>query len=622
MIIFLMKSNIFFLVLVIFFHAQILNAERSSEVKRWESTILPIKKSRHPAFIASNQMRPRVQFWIDIFARYGEHHAVFHHRMRPDIIFYVLDTTKESKKLSPGNYEKHRMSLVNAKSDEIRAAIRRLATGSRPRTQLEQHIEKRMSILGTGTKKYHDFIKNEWLRSQRGIKERYREAIERSGRYMHILEKIFVVDYGLPIELTRIPFIESSFNYKAYSSVGAAGIWQFMPVTARQYKMKVGQIYDERRDVTTATNAAAQYLTYAYRRLGAWPLAVTSYNHGVGGVLQKVKKMGTNDITRLVERIHDQPFGFASQNFFPEIIAAVEIYDNPQRFFPGVRIEPPKELARRTINRPISVVELERRLGISREELEEVNYALHSSVWSGRHNVPAGYTLNVPISHYKNLANLNLGKPLAVDQAQVMQANNNVNSNFAGSTIYRVRAGDSLGKIAQRHGTSVAEIKRLNKLSSNLVKIGQVLKVSSKNSAAIVHNNSQNSTYRSISAVRNESRNVMPDIGSANMYTVQSGDSLYTIALKFGTSIDAIRQANNLSGHSIKVGQIIKISSARAENKQLSKPVERNQSVYIVKSGDSLITIARANGTSVDALKSNNRLNNNLIKPGQKLIIE
>src|SRR5690606_32214742 len=137
------------------------------------------------------------------------------------------------------------------------------------------------------------------------------------------------------------------------------------------------------------------------------------------------------------ERVDDQPFGFASQNFYPEFLAALEIYDNPERYFPGVRKEAPMEISRRKLARSISANELARRLGLSMDALAEVNYALHSSVWQGRAAIPAGYTLNVPIAYQTQLASLSLGPE--------SHPSSSASSGTTGENIYRVRSGDSLG---------------------------------------------------------------------------------------------------------------------------------------------------------------------------------
>ena len=532
--------------------------------------------SRSSSFQIPDKMRGRVQFWIDIFSRYGEHQAVIHHRMKPEIVFDVLDFQDKGGRWSEKRLSRYRKSKEEKRFTEIRRAVRSLSEGRAPRSPFEAHIQKQMQILGPGTKKYRDLLNNDWIRSQRGIRERYREAVERSGRYLHIIERTFVLEYGLPIELTRLPFVESSFDYKAYSSVGAAGIWQFMPATARTYDLKVSRVVDERRDVTAATKAAARYLSDAYRKLGTWPLALTSYNHGVHGVLRKVKKLGTKDISSVVERIHDQPFGFASQNFYPEFLAALEIYENPTAYFPGVQIQPANELYRRRLTRAISASELTRRLGISQNELQEVNYALHSHVWKGRYSVPAGYTLNVPVKFKNQLASLRLPK-----------------DTVGKGLSYQVRRGDTLSKIARRFDLSVEELMGINGLSSDLVRIGQRL---------VVGNSSEKESGSSIVA------------SGSHTYLVRSGDTLFSIARSHRTTVDSLKRANNLRSSRIYVGQKLALPSGVV--------VGRGEEViYRVKRGDSLWAVSRRFGVSQGIIRSRNKLRSSILRIGQRLYI-
>ncbi|MCI5064806.1 LysM peptidoglycan-binding domain-containing protein [bacterium] len=538
---------------------------------------ITISEKRDHAFRVPSQLRPRVQFWIDIFSKYGKHHAVIHHRMYPQVIFDVLDFYEKADTLSEVALEKYRKKVVKKRIAEVDAAIKWLSRGKAPRDPFEKHISQQMAVLGGGTRKYREVVQEGWVRSQRGIRERYRVAIERSGRYIHILERVFVLEYGLPLELTRLPFVESSFDYKAYSSVGAAGIWQFMPATGRSYNLRVSRIVDERRDVTAATKAAARYLSDAYKRLGSWPLAVTSYNHGVAGVARKVKKMGTKNLAALVERSSDQPFGFASQNFFPELLAAIEIYENVSKYFPGVQKEPAQEIARRKLTRAVTASELSNRLSLSIKQLSEVNYALHSSVWKGRYAIPAGYTLNVPLRYRTALANLKLPAAPA--------------SSLRGSR-YLVRRGDTLGRIAQRYRTTVAKLKALNGLRSDVVRVGQTLVVSSSGGAS-------------------------SQASGSHTYRVRSGDTLFGIARTHRTTVASLQRANGMRSSRIRVGQVLKLPAGAHGASHSSA----GDILYRVKRGDSLWGIARKYGVSLSTLKSRNKLRSTTVRVGQKIYI-
>ncbi len=421
------------------------------------------------------KLRGRVGFWKDVFAKYGKNQVIVHHREFPQIIFGVLDFSAEAQTMSPVELASHRNSVEKSTIAALKRQLEPLAKGESPSTDYQEKLAGLMASIPGGAQKYARLIEEDLIRTQTGIRERYADAIRRSWKYLPVMEQIFVSEYGLPKELTRIPFIESSFDYTAYSSVGAAGIWQFMPRTARGHKLLVGAHVDERRDPIKATRAAAEYLRSAYRSLGAWPLAITSYNHGVGGVRSKVTKAGTNDISELVEHPTERYFGFASSNFFPEFLAALEIFDDHQRYFPEIAVEPPLRIVSYPLRSPMSAGYVSRQLGIPVDELREANYALLEPVWQGRSKIPSGYSLRVPVQYKERVEALIQPEPVSA-RSQVTSAS----SAIYGGATYRVRKGDTLTSIAKRYGTTTASIIALNGLSKSVVTPGQVLVVKEK----------------------------------------------------------------------------------------------------------------------------------------------
>ena len=253
-----------------------------------------------PDFRVSSTLRARVDFWKDIFTRYGSAQMVVHHRDFPQIVFGVIDLSKEKAEMSKRMFEKHRSSVSKSTVKEIGEQLKELARGGIAKSAFQSRVLEELKQRKLSVSILSRWVKDDLIRTQTGIKERYAEAVQRAWRYMPSMEQIFVKEFGLPKELTRLPFIESSFDYTAHSSVGAAGIWQFMPRTARVYKMAVGRYVDERRDPIKATRAAAKYLQTAYKALGSWPLAIISYNHGVGGVRSKLKKAGNRDLESII----------------------------------------------------------------------------------------------------------------------------------------------------------------------------------------------------------------------------------------------------------------------------------------------------------------------------------
>lgn len=550
----------------------------------------PATPRRNPIFSVPSALKPRVEFWIDIFTKYGKHQIVVHHRNFPQATFMVLDFRAQAAKMSEQSLARYRKKRLKAAVAEVQKAMQHLAAGKAPATSLQRRIVQEMAFLGSGRSKYREVYKEKLVRGQTGIKEKFAEAIKRSGRYMHIIEDIFVREHGLPLELTRLPFVESSFDYKAYSSVGAAGIWQFMARTGRIY-LRINNLVDERRDVVSSTRAAAKYLKDAYKTLKSWPLALTSYNHGVGGVRGKVRKMGTRDLVKIIEHPTKQAFGFASANFYPEFLAALEVYDHYRSYFPNVRPETPRYLAQRKLTRSIPVSSVVRQLGIDLEDLKSVNYAVASKVWKGYYNLPAGYTLKVPANYGTKLAQLRM--PKASSNTLTVGS-----SSIYGGVVYKVRRGDTLSKIARKYRTTVSKLRAYNGLRSDLVKVGQLLVVRPRQTA------SGKSSSKSMIGVTN--------------YRVQRGDTLSTIARRANTTVSALRSLNHLKSTRIKAGQVLKLRSTKASVSKSRGALTSTKS-YKVRRGDTLSSIARRFGTSISALKRLNGLRSSKIKIGQTL---
>jgi membrane-bound lytic murein transglycosylase D len=169
------------------------------------------------------------------------------------------------------------------------------------------------------------------IRFQLGQSDRFREGLVRSTVWEGHIAEVFA-NQGLPPELASLPHVESSFNPAAYSKVGAAGLWQFMRSTGRRF-MRIDDAVDERMDPYRSTEAAAQLLAYNYRVLGTWPLALTAYNHGAGGLRRAKQELGTDDYVT-INRLHKgRTFGFASRNFYPSFLAALTIDQNPEKYF-------------------------------------------------------------------------------------------------------------------------------------------------------------------------------------------------------------------------------------------------------------------------------------------------
>lgn len=475
-------------------------------------------------FEVPQRLRPRVEFWKDVFTKYGKHQIVIHHRAYPQAIFDVIDLSYEGERLPPDQYQSLRSYIEEQRVGKVKQALDRLAQGFPATSSLEMRIAQKMSFMGGGIEKYQRALDEDMVRTQTGIRERFGDAIRRSGRYLPYMEEIFR-SHGLPHELTRLPFIESSFDVTAYSSVGAAGIWQFMKATAKSY-MRVDGGIDDRLDPLRATRAAAQYLKSAYERLGSWPLAVTSYNHGVGGVARKVEQLGTSDISTIIEHPEIRLLGFASNNFYPEFLAAVEVYRERHKHFPGIRLDPPLHFMERDFRQPVTVHQVARAFGTSIDALRAVNFSFSGGVWNGRMKIPAGYVIRIPVG--------------AVQRQEIVTAaeeSPKISSVHSSAVSHVVRKGETLLSIAKKYGISTADLAAANGIKANrALRPGTTLKLASRRAV------------ESPPAVK-------PQPVKKRLHTVRKGESLAGIAAKYKISTYKLKELNHLSSNQVKVGQ-------------------------------------------------------------------
>jgi len=555
---------------------------------------------RTPGFIRPEELAPRVSFWIDIFTKHDRNTVVFHHREYPQVIFAIVDFSKEANSMTERRFSTFKKTENKHRSGAIKNAFQRLASGLPPETAMERSIESQMKFIPGGLSKYRKVVKEDLIRTQTGIKDKFEASLIRSGRYMPVLERIFA-EHGLPRELTRLPFVESSFDYKAYSSVGAAGIWQFMPKTAKFFGMKIHPAIDERRDPVEATRAAAKYLIQAYNELGSWPLALTSYNHGIYGVKKAVRAMGTKDIGRIIEYHGKRPFGFASNNFYPEFLAALEVYENYHSYFPNLKLEKPLAFDEIRLGNSYFLTYLSNTLLISKQEILFLNYALSKAAIAGKVMIPRGYVLKVP----KGVASrgVNLSMPEPASRAPEMSA-----SSLYGGATHRVRQNETLLEIAKQYKTTTKDLQQINKLGTSNLREGQYLIVKKQ-------------------------KVTPPTQGSS--YTVRKGDTLGKISRDFKISIDKLILYNRLKSKVIKPGQRIKIpesgipkvkqsssvnSTVRAATKAPNTEL-REGKVYKVRKGDSLWSISKKFNVNVDKLKKVNHLGGTSLRPGDAVII-
>lgn len=399
------------------------------------------------------QLEARVNFWVRIFTEFGKDQRVIHDARYPWVIYEVADVTGLNQPLVK--------LRVSHRKDHYATLLEHMAVRS-PATFNQE--EKRIAdLLASVPVAGRYALPQERIRSQSGIREQFIDGLRRSGTYRPAVEEI-LDSLGVPRELACLPHVESGYYPGATSKAGAKGLWQFMPRTGKRF-LKVERDLDERVDPIRATEAAARYLLDAHAAVGTWPLAVVSYNHGVGGILRARSIVGCTDIDRILLEYDGPAFGFASQNFYCEFLAAIEVASDPSRYFGAVHFDPPLACTEFPLPDPVRWDWLLRAFSVESEQLAALNPAVGRAYTSGRRQLPRGYVLRLPPER-------------ATDAAQrwtVVPASARLATSPAGNG-YQVRPGDTLGSIALRHGVSLATLLKANGLrAGSVIRPGQFL---------------------------------------------------------------------------------------------------------------------------------------------------
>ena len=344
------------------------------------------------SFFVGEETKKKVWFWVQVFSFYTSNQVLVHDLSKPHMIIDII-----SRDIDP-----HAAKSVFDK--EVEKYLKRYRLGL---DRFKQHQHKAI-LMGSIEKRLYQVYAQEpsslkrlfdgkvILRSQLGLADRFTKAAATAENYLPYMEKIFVSE-GIPRELTRIAFVESMFQLNALSKVGAKGVWQLMPATARKY-IKVNKFIDERNSPLKSTMAAARFLRDNYEKLQSWPLTVTSYNHGVYGMLRAVKSSGSKNLEVITQRYRSPSFKFASKNFYAEFIAAKNVYertfqqqsklkDNPLGI---VKIDLPSKLA---------VSQLIRYTPVTESLMRRFNPCLQPLAYQKRYRtapILRGYSIFVP----------------------------------------------------------------------------------------------------------------------------------------------------------------------------------------------------------------------------------
>jgi membrane-bound lytic murein transglycosylase D len=414
-------------------------------------------------------LEPAVDFWKRVYSDWSQDQVAFHDRDDLSVVYRVLDQKKSDDRETYRANEGEQDAIVR----RIREILLDLAARNPDPRTLSEDYEDVYDAFGPGANPAIWRKAADNIRVQRGLKERFMAGLLHAGQYHdHIVE--ILEDNGVPGEIAWLPMVESTFNLQARSSVGAAGVWQFMPATGRVY-LRMDRSVDERFDPILAARGAARYLRNSYDDMGSWPLAITSYNHGYYGIMRAIRELGTTDYMT-VRRQYDGPaFGFASKNFYAEFLAALEIAENPLVYFGEMDPFDPIEFDKFEVESSIGLHDVANALRVDPGRLWQLNPSLTDDVWRGRRNIPAGFVMRLPPG-YAHEAPSQLAAALAGKSGRRVRTVEIPPDD--GPRYYVVQRGDTLSSIAARHGTTVADLVQLNDLRDrNTIRIGQRLKL-------------------------------------------------------------------------------------------------------------------------------------------------
>lgn len=406
----------------------------------------------------------------------------------------------------------------------------------------------------------------QWVQFYAGRPEHLQNTAANARPFLwHVVEE--VESRGMPLELALLPMVESGYDPTAYSYKHASGMWQFMPFTARRFGLSENWWYDGRRDVLRSTTAALDYLEWLHKRYDDWLLALAAYNAGEGRVDRALKASSQDNFWAL-----DLPR--ETENYVPKLLALKRLLLEPQQFnveWPGVPNDPVTKLV--TLPGQVELSIAAEMMDMPTGELQRINPGVRR--WATHPDGP--HRLLVPSDRVAKLRT-------ALEERSP--------DTLVTWHRHEIRPGEALGTIAANYGTRVAVLREVNDLDGDLIRAGRHLLV----------------------PVGGEPASPPPESGGGatpNRYTVVNGDNLWEIARRFDVDVAELRRWNGLSADAIlQPGQELRLRDGAAGRE------------YRVRSGDSLWSIARRFGVSVAELRAWNGMPaNTVLRPGQTLTI-
>lgn len=340
------------------------------------------------SFSIPPELQRRVNFWKTVYTKLSVRDYAIHLRDHPEVVLEVIRFPWLDEN---GKKDRKARQIIKDRKAYYAGLLKQIHRQGHTMEEHDSRIKGLMQHL-SGDRK---FVKSVGaIRAQKGQKEFILRGLEMSSGYLSHIEAEFE-EASVPKDLAKIAFVESSFNLRAVSKVGASGVYQLMPFVAKKY-MHVNDRIDERRDPLKAGIAAAQVLKTNYKILGQWPLAITAYNHGPYGIKRAVNKAGSDDIVYLINNYEGRNFGFASKNFYTQFLTMLQIVDRGQIYFPEATLNQPIQFRPVTLDRPTRTAEIKKQYDIDTATLHELNPDISKSHLRRNGRLPRGYVIKLP----------------------------------------------------------------------------------------------------------------------------------------------------------------------------------------------------------------------------------
>ena len=368
---------------------------------------------------------------------------------------------------------------------------------------------------------------------------RFAAAMERAGRYLpHIREELR--RRGLPLDLAYLPFVESAFNPRARSRARAQGLWQFVAGTARLYGVRCDRLLDERNDPYLATRAAVAHLADLHAMFGDWELALAAYNSGPGRVQQALRRArGTTDDFWKLRRFLPRE----TRNYVPALWAVLVVVKNPAAYGFAPILESGECIGRVKVAGALDLAVLAEHAAVDAGLLTEINPALTHGM-----TPPGGsYQLAVPCGQEQRYASVIAAIP----------ADRRVRR-----FTHVVERGDTLAAIARRYGSTAETVAAANGVRDpRALRVGQTL-VIPRHAGGAAPSGSRHAAG-AVTGQRPDGAKAGAQARppKAERYRVRRGDSLYSIARRFGLSVERLKGMNGLTTDLIRPGQWLRLAA-------------------------------------------------------------